>query len=184
MLFLAVLSTTTSPPPTIARWLTGLASVRYTSRTGASVTLATAIAAFSDPDGNRTDVPPRILSDASRGLISVCFAPTPPPQALCAFDIVLRANDVRAPPDAMSGRIKDAALGLSLSQLIARFHADTNLAGKNLVRGVGGVVVLVTATDEDPPPSRYDHGYQAYLLHDYFLRDGIVVAHAFKATEN
>jgi hypothetical protein len=44
--------------------------------------------------------------------------------------------------------------------------------------------VLVTAKDQDPPPQRYDHGYQVTTRFLYFVRDGIVAAYAYKSTEN
>jgi len=175
--------TCASPTP-VAGWLKELTAVRYTSKTGASATLATAIEKFSNHDPSLANIPPKILLDAPHGLIDVCFEPTLPPNPECGFDIILRANDVAMPIGAIPKEIKDTTLGLTLTQLIAKFHTDANLAGKNMVTGAGGVVVLITATDEDPPPSRYDHGYQTYVFHEYFLSDGIVVAHAFKAAEN
>ena len=172
---------TSTAAPAVASWLTNLAAVRYPSKSGASVTLATAIRSFSDTESGAASLPPTISLDSARGLIDVCFEPR---DQRCGFSIILRASDVAPPPAATHREISDPTIGITLAKLIARLHADPNFAGKNLITGAGGVVVLVQAFDEDPPPSRYDHGLQDYFLQDYFLRDGIVVARAFKATEN
>jgi hypothetical protein len=119
--------------------------------------------------------PPAVSMDSARGLLRV---------ALNGFTLVVQTSDIAPPPGAVSAKIDDTPIGLSFEALLAKFHADPNLAGKNIVKGTGGTIVLVTAMDEDPPPSRYDHGYQSYFYREYVLRDGVVVAYAYKRFEN
>jgi hypothetical protein len=135
-------------------WPAQLAGVTYTSQSGDAVTLARAIGAFK---GRNADAAPFVRSDAARGLLDVCFEPS---GSSCGYDIVLRAADVPAPPATTPETISSSPIGLSLAQLLARFRADPNFAGKTLVAGAGGSVVLVAAEDQDPPPRHYDHGYQ------------------------
>ena len=97
---------------------------------------------------------------------------------------MLRAADAAAPPSTTPKTISDSPIGLTLAQLLARFHADPNIAGKTLVTGARGSVVLVAAEDQDPPPQRYDHGYQATTRYLYVMRDGLVAAYAYQWTEN
>ncbi len=128
--------------------------------------------------------PSEIWFDSARGLVEVCFEQVPDQQANCGYRVVLLARDLAPPPSASAKSVTGSPLGLSYASLLAKLHADDHLARKNIVRGADGTVVFVSAEDEDPPPARYDHGPQSYLFQDYFLRDGIVVAYAYKATEN
>jgi hypothetical protein len=159
-------------------WADALAVVTYTSKSGDSVTIARAIGAFKGPNAN---VAPTVAFDGTHGLYDVCFEPS---GKSCGYNVVLRATDVPAPPAATPKAISDSPIGLTLAQLLARFRADPNFAEKTLATGARGSVVLVAAEDQYPPPHIYDHGYQATTHYLYFMRDGIVAAYAYKATEN
>ena len=150
---------------------------------GKSTTLA-AIAGLVRPDHGRVALGDDVWFDSARGLVEVCFEQVPDQQANCGYRVVLLARDLAPPPSASAKSVTGSPLGLSYASLLAKLHADDHLARKNIVRGADGTVVFVSAEDEDPPPARYDHGPQSYLFQEYFLRDGIVVAYAYKATEN
>jgi hypothetical protein len=131
--------------------------------------------------GSNANVAPSVGFDRSRGLLDVCFEPS---GASCGYDVVLRAADVPSPPASRSKAILNSPIGLTLAQLLARFRVDPNFAGKTLVKSATGSVEMVTAKDQDPPPQRYDHGYQTTTRYLYLIRDGNVAAYAYKSTEN
>jgi hypothetical protein len=131
--------------------------------------------------GSNANAAPSVGFDRSRGLLDVCFEPS---GTSCGYDVVLRAADVALPPASQPKVIVNSPIGLTLQQLLARFGSDPNFAGKTLVKVANGNVEMVTATDQDPPPQRYDHGYQRTTRYMYLMRDGIVAAYAYKSTEN
>ncbi len=137
-----------------------------------------AIDAFKGP---KAAVAPSAGIDRTRGLLDVCFEPS---EASCGYHVMLRAADVPAPPAAKPQVISNSPIGFTLAQLLSRFRADPNFVGKIIQKGANGSVVLVTATDQDPPPQRYDHGYQTTTRFLYSMRDGVVAAYAYKSTEN
>ncbi len=137
-----------------------------------------AIDAFKASNAN---VEPSVGFDRGRGLLDVCFEPN---GASCGYDVVVRAAEVPAPPASQPKVISNSRIGLTLTQLLARFGTDPNFAGKTLVKSANGNVKMVTAKDQDPPPQRYDHGYQTTTRYLYLIRDGIVAAYAYKSTEN
>jgi hypothetical protein len=98
--------------------------------------------------------------------------------------IILSIRDLKAPDGATRGEVREPSIGLTLSQLLARLRKDPQFAGKTLLKGPGGEVLMVQATEEDPPPAVYDHGYQATTFDDYVLRNGVVVARGYTPTEN
>jgi hypothetical protein len=159
-------------------WAAQFAGVTYASQSGDTVSLARATGAFK---GNDADASPTVWSDTARGLLDVCFEPS---GLSCGYDIVVRAADVPAPPETTPKTIANSPIGLTLAQLLARVRADPDFSGKTLVAGPNGSVVLVAAENQDPPPQRYNHGYQTTTRYLYFMRDGIVAAYAYKATEN
>ncbi len=165
-------------------WAAELVALRFVSKSGASVALARAFKDFASTRAAGPPVPSAMWFDSARGLVEVCFEQVPDQQANCGYRVVLLARDLAPPPSASAKSVTGSPLGLSYASLLAKLHADDHLARKNIVRGADGTVVFVSAEDEDPPPARYDHGPQSYLFQDYFLRDGIVVAYAYKATEN
>ncbi|MBV8722429.1 MAG: hypothetical protein JO277_09780 [Candidatus Eremiobacteraeota bacterium] len=182
-LVLALATGTPSPAPVPNDWIAQLFAVPYTSSHGDAITLARAASAF----GGRVDAhagPPRVDYDRAKGLVRICFGPSDPPFATCGYEIYARGADVGVPAGVTSGSVKQSSIGLTLAQLLNAFRSDQNFAGKMLVKGASGDVVLVWALDEDPPPSRYDHGYQTRLEQLYFLHEGVVAAAAFQFSEN
>jgi hypothetical protein len=187
--FLSVAWASPVPPATAsgaasddARWVRELGAVGY-----GSYSLARAMSDFAGAEGTR-ERPPSLRAEDGGATIDVCFNPYRPLPG-CGYHIVVAARDLPMPPPdvartpASAGR-RASPLGLTYPQLLARFHADANLASKNVVRGRGGAVEFVTALDEDPPPSRYDHGPQSYVRQEYFFRRGVVAAYAYQETEN
>ena len=166
--------------PATAQWLKSLFATSYTSRSGASISLASVLQGdpYRDAQAAAAEAP-SISFDEARGLVRVDLG-----GRNRGLTLVVRAKDVPAPPAAVRAKIDGGPIGLTYAALLAKFHADPNLASKNIETGQGGAVVLVTAMDEDPPPSRYDHGYQSYLFQEYVVRDGVVVAYAWRHAEN
>jgi hypothetical protein len=182
------MSPSPSPSPTPDPWLMAVSAVRYTSRNGASVTIGDAIARLT-PYPRDAQLATAIWSDPARKVLAVCLTPatqaaaTPPAAssgpAGCLFSLHLRAADAPAAPGASQSAVgDDDAIGLRLPQLIAKLRDDPNLADKSEVKGsTGGSVVMVTATDQNPPPATYDHGPQSQWVRAYLLRDDVVVAY-------
>jgi hypothetical protein len=162
-----VLCAVSSPPAAPEAWAAQIVAM-----------FGSAIDAFK---GSNANVAPSVGLDRSRGLLDVCFEPS---GARCGYEVVLRAADVPAPPASQAKSISNSAIGLTLAQLLARFRADPNFAGKTLVKAANGNVDMVTAKNQDPPPQRYDHGYQTTTRYVYLIRGGIVEAYAYKSTEN
>jgi hypothetical protein len=171
-----------SPDP-VARWIRELGAVGY-----GSYSLARAMSDFAGVRETAGGLPPSLRAENAGKTIDVCFHPYRPLPG-CGFHIVVAASDLPLPPAEVARAPASAGrsafpLGLTYPQLLARFHADENLASKNVVRGRGGDVAFVTALDEDPPPARYDHGPQSYVRQEYFFRGGVVAAYAYQETEN
>jgi hypothetical protein len=186
-LVLALLSASPGPTPAaartadVARWVRDLGAVRY-----GSFALARAMNDFA---GNgASGLEPTIRTANAGATIDVCFEPARPLPG-CGYHIIAFARDVSPPPSSLartptrSGLAK-IPLGLTYPQLLARFHADDDFASKNIVRNSAGAVAFVTALDEDPPPSRYDHGPQSYVRQEYFFRGGVVAAYAYQESMN
>jgi hypothetical protein len=73
---------------------------------------------------------------------------------------------------------------MTVAALLASFRRDANFVGKNIVKDATGAVYLIAATDQDPPPGKYDHGLQATFENEYVVRDGVVVARIALFSEN
>ena len=98
--------------------------------------------------------------------------------------IIVASRDLKAPDGAARGQVREPSIGLTLAQLLKHLRKDPNFAGKTLLTGPRGDVLMVQATEQDPPPAVYDHGYQATTFDDYVLRNGVVVARGYTPTEN
>jgi hypothetical protein len=178
VLALVLASATPAPTPSpaatsaLTQWLHDLRNVSYTSQTGASISLSTLIDRFPYKIAN---APATISFDRVRALIDVEWS---------GFHLLVPASDVPAPPSPTPEAVKSSPIGLAYNALLAQFHADKNLASKNLVTGTGGTIVLITAMDEDPGAGSYDHGPQGFFYREYVMRDGVVVAYAWRQFEN
>jgi hypothetical protein len=186
---IAALSMAPSPAPSATPdpWLAAVSAVRYTSRNGASITIGDAIARLT-PYPHDAQLATTVWSDPARKVLAVCLMPATQAAATaeatngpstCLFSLHLRVADAPAAPQATEHEIgSDDAIGLRLPQLLAKLRDDPNLAAKSEVHGsTGASVVMVTVTDEDPPPATYDHGPQSQWMREYVLRDDVVVAY-------
>jgi len=180
-------SPTATPRPGNTEWLGGLWAKRYTSRSGVSIDLATAMSALKqamvygmqqDPSARAT-----VGYDRASGRYDVCFNPGP---SRCTFDIVVRTRDVPAPPTTFATRVGPHALGESVNRLRAEIAADaaSDPHRFTLFTSAGGAILGLDKSDTDPPPALYDHGFQSWVTHYYVIRDGIVAAHGWMYGEN
>jgi len=120
--------------------------------------------------------------DASTGLARFCYG-----QCTAAgggFTIVARAAVLAEPPSSAGTVANDMSIGRNLKQLLDSLHKDDHLAGKNLIADASGTVTMIEAKDQDPPPSRYDHGYQVTTMQFYLFQNGVVAAHGWGSFEN
>jgi hypothetical protein len=166
-------------------WIANLRRTAYIGRSGHRVLFGSALTTMLKYTQRQPidAYEPGIVRDAKRGLLKICFVHAP-----CgsneSYAAVVRAADVPAPPASVEGAIDDPTIGMTLPALLASFRRDPNFVGKNVAKDATGAVYLVTSRDQDPPPSRYDHGSLATFDNDYIVRDGIVVAHVGVASEN
>lgn len=160
-------------------WSQALRSLTFTSKSGAAVSGGRLLGAL--PAWTAQPVATSVVVDPASGLIRGCFGPC---NRMGNRVIILSSRDLKAPDGAVRGQVREPSIGLTLSQLLERLRKDPHFAGKTLLTGPGGEVVMVQATEQDPAPAVYDHGYQATTFDDYVLRNGVVVARGYTPTEN
>jgi hypothetical protein len=166
-------------PSAYRDWSEALRRLTLASKLGASVSAGRLLGAL--PAWTAQPVATVVVVDPASGLIRACFGPC---NRMGNRVIILSGRDLKAPDGAARGQVREPSIGLTLSQLLARLRKNPNFAGKTLLTGPGGEVLMVQATEQDPPPAVYDHGLQATTFDDYVVRNGVVVARGYTLTEN
>ena len=173
-----------APPQPLAppAWPPALTALVFTSKSGASVSVARLLQYVAPPEPDEPHAFTDIRTDDRSQLVEACSVPCR--QAGSGFVLIVPARDFPPPRGATVATVHDTSIGLSYVALMRGIHADTYLASKEVIRASNGDVIMIELTDQDPPPSRYDHGWRATIYNAYALRDGVVVAHAYHYTEN